>query len=85
MNHIKIIKADQEHEQALIRLMELMDNDPVEESIENDELDLLALLIERYEEQNFPMDISDPIDAIKFRMDQMNLKNKDLVPYQGDE
>ena len=59
MNHIKIIKTDQEHEQAL--------------------------LIERYEEQNFPMDIPDPIDAIKFRMDQMNLKNKDLVPYQGDE
>lgn len=83
MNHIKIIKTDQEHEQALIRLMELMDNDPVEESIENDELDLLALLIERYEEQNFPMDIPDPIDAIKFRMDQMNLKNKDLVPYLG--
>ncbi len=83
MNQLKIIKTEQQHEQALSRLMELMDANPVEDSQENDELDLLALLIERYEEQAFPMDPPDPIDAIKFRMDQMGLKNKDLVPYMG--
>ena len=83
MDHIKIIKTEQEHEQALVRLMELMDLNPLEESAESDELELLALLIERYEEQAFPIDVPDPIDAIKFRMDQMGLKNKDLIAYIG--
>jgi HTH-type transcriptional regulator/antitoxin HigA len=83
MDHIKIIKTEQEHEQALVRVMELMDLNPLEESAESDELELLALLIERYEEQAFPIDVPDPIDAIKFRMDQMGLKNKDLIVYIG--
>lgn len=83
MGHIKIIKTEQEHEQALVRVMELMDLNPLEESAESDELELLALLIERYEDQAFPIDVPDPIDAIKFRMDQMGLKNKDLIVYIG--
>ncbi|MBD3619119.1 MAG: hypothetical protein HUJ28_06590 [Chromatiales bacterium] len=83
MTHIKLIKSEQEHEQALARLMHSMDVDPEPGSAEADELEVLSVLIERYEEEQFPMDPPDPIEAIKFRMDQQGLKNKDLVPYIG--
>lgn len=83
MNHIKIIKSEQEHEQALARLMSLMSVDLAPGSIQADELDVLALVIERYEEEQFPMDLPSPTEAIKFRMEQQGLRNKDLVPYIG--
>jgi len=83
MTHIKIIKNDDEHKQALTRLELLMDLNPVENSSEDDELGVLALLIERYEQEHFPFDTPAPIEAIKFRMDQQGLNQKDLVPYVG--
>ena len=83
MNHLKLIKSEQDHEQALERLMALMDLDPEQHSVEFDEIDVLALLIEKYEEAAFPIDAPDPIEAIKFRMDQQGLTNKDLVSYIG--
>lgn len=83
MNHIRIIKTDQEHEQALSYLMSLMDKEIVKGSAEADEFDVLALLIERYEEDRYPIDPPDPIEAIKFRMEQQGLRNKDLIPYIG--
>lgn len=83
MSHIRVIKSEQEHEQALARLMSLMDANPASGSLEADELDVLAILIERYEQERFPMDKPDPIGAIKFRMEQQGLKSKDLIPYIG--
>lgn len=83
MGHIKLIKSSQDHEQALARVMTLMDFDPAPDSAESDELDLLAFLIEKYEEEAFPIDSPDPIEAIKFRMEQQGLIKKDLVPYFG--
>jgi HTH-type transcriptional regulator/antitoxin HigA len=83
MKHIKIIKTDQEHEQALAYLMSLMDKELIKNSAEADELDVLALLIERYEQDRYPIDQPDPIEAIKFRMDQQGLRKKDLIPYIG--
>ncbi len=83
MSHIKLIKSDQEHEQAMVRLMSLMDTDPAPGTCESDEIDVLALLIERYEQENFPIDSPDPIEAILFRMDQEGLIKKDLVPFIG--
>lgn len=80
---MKIIKSQQEHEQALERIMMLMDRNPVEDSDESDEIELLALLVENYERQYFPIDPPDPIEAIKFRMEQQGLKQKDLAPYFG--
>ena len=50
---------------------------------ESDELEVLGLLIEQYEEKHFPMDRPDPVEVIKFMMDQQNLKKKDLIPYIG--
>jgi HTH-type transcriptional regulator / antitoxin HigA len=83
MNHAKIVKTAHEHKTALERIAELMDADPVELTPEADELELLALLVDPYEEEHFPIDRPDPIDAIRFRMEQMGLRNKDLVPYIG--
>jgi HTH-type transcriptional regulator/antitoxin HigA len=83
MSHIKLIKTEQDHEQALSRLMALMELDPKPDTAAGDELDVLALLIEKYEEEAFPMDSPDPIEAIKFRMDQQGLIKKDLIPYFG--
>ena len=83
MNHIKIIKSHQEHDEALVRLMHLMDCDLSDNSVEADELDVLALLIEQYEQEQYPIDPPDPIEAIKFRMEQQNLKQKDLAQYIG--
>lgn len=83
MNHIKLIKNEQDHELALARLMSLMDSDPEPNSAEADEMDVLALLIEKYEEESFPIEQPEPVEAIKFRMAQQGLKNKDLVPFIG--
>lgn len=81
--NLKIIKDPNDHAEALKRLDELFDLDPVEGSKENDELSVLALLIEKYEMEKFPIDKPTPIEAIKFRMDQQGLKPKDLAPYIG--
>ena len=48
-----------------------------------DELEILALLIEKYEDEHYPMPPSDPIEAIKFRMDQQGLTPRDLEPFIG--
>lgn len=83
MTHIKLIKSPQDHEQALTHLLLLMDLDLEANSPKADELEVLALLIEKYEEEKFPIAKPDPIEAIKFRMEQQGLRNKDLVPYIG--
>lgn len=83
MNQLKIIKTEQDHQQALARLMALMDLDPAENSPEQNELDVLAVLIEKYEQETFPVAKPDPVTAIKFRMEQQGLTNKDLMPYMG--
>jgi HTH-type transcriptional regulator/antitoxin HigA len=83
VDHIKIIETPKEHEQAMARVMGLMNADPQLGSQDADELDLLALLIERYERKQFPIDVPGPLDAIRFRMDQQGLKKKDLIPYIG--
>jgi len=83
MDHLKIIKTPEDHEAAMVRLVELMDSDPKEGSREEDELELLAMLVERFEKEQFPVGLLSPVEAIRFRMDQQNLRNKDLIPYIG--
>lgn len=73
----KIIKTDKEHETALIHIESLMDAGPG--SPEEDKLELWAMLVEQYEEEHFPMSKCDPVEEIKFRMDQMGLQQKDLL------
>ena len=79
----KVIKTDAEHAAALARLMTLMKADLAADSQEENELELLAILIEHYERIRFPMAKPDPVEAIRFRMDQQGLRQKDLIPFIG--
>jgi len=80
MDH-KVIKTDKEYNEALKRLEVIFDAEP--ETAEGDELDLLSLLIDNYENIHCPIDLPDPIEAIKFRMEQLNYKPKDLADVIG--
>jgi HTH-type transcriptional regulator/antitoxin HigA len=75
----KIIKTEEEHAAALARVESLMDAKPG--SAKEEELELWSLLVERYEQEHFPVDLPDPVEAIKFRMEQEGLQQKDLVKY----
>jgi HTH-type transcriptional regulator/antitoxin HigA len=77
----KLIKNQKDHLAALARIEELFDAPP--NTPETDELELLAMLVDQYEDEAFPMDLPDPIAAIRFRMEQQGLKPKDLAPYMG--
>jgi len=78
---LKIIKTEAEYDTALDRIGALMDADPG--TPEGDELKLLVTLVELYEKVAHPIDLPDPIEAIKFRMEQAGLKQKDLIPFIG--
>jgi HTH-type transcriptional regulator/antitoxin HigA len=77
----KVIKTEEEYEATLERIDELMDAAPGTE--EFDELELLAMLVDAYEAEVYPIDLPDPIEAIQFRMEQAGLKQKDLIPFLG--
>lgn len=81
----KVIKDEKQYLEYLDEFEKLMKLDPDEGTEENDNYDLLALLIEDYEEKNYKMDLPDPVEAIKFRMEQMDLKAKDLVGIIGSK
>lgn len=80
---VKIIKTEADYAVAMARLSELMSGDLAPNSSQENELELLALVIENFERQTVPPVKPDPIESILFRMDQMNLARKDLVPYLG--
>jgi HTH-type transcriptional regulator/antitoxin HigA len=73
----KILKTEDEYRAALDRVEALMDAKPG--STKEEELELWSLLVERYEEEHFPIDLPDPVEAIKFRMEQEGLRQKDLA------
>jgi HTH-type transcriptional regulator/antitoxin HigA len=77
----RLIKTESDYEQALSRIEELMDAETG--TPEADELELMATLVEMYEDTHYWIDYPDPIDAIRFRMEQGGLKQADLVPYIG--
>ena len=80
---MKIIKSEAEHEAALTRIGSLMDANP--DSPEEGELELLALLVEKFKGERCPIDLPDPIAAVKFRMDQEGLEPMDMVAYLGSQ
>ncbi|MGC9452304.1 MAG: helix-turn-helix domain-containing protein [Oceanipulchritudo sp.] len=75
----KILKTEKEYKAALKLVDGLMDAAPGTPGEED--LELWSLLVEEYESRHFPMDAPDPIEAIKFRMDQMGLRQRDLTRY----
>ena len=79
--NIKPIKTEDDYNQALERLEVIFDakfNSP-----EGDELEVLGILINQYENENFPIGLPDPIEAIKFRMEQMGYNQTDLANIVG--
>jgi len=85
MMSIRPIHNETDYDKALDRVDELMDLSPALGTAQSDELEVLALLIEKYEEKVWAISEPDPIEAIKVRMEQMHLKQKDLVPYIGNK
>ncbi len=83
MNKIKVIKTEKDYEDALELIEKLMSLDPDSDSEEGEQLSLLSALIQDYEARAFPETLPDPIDAIRFRMEQAGLKPTDLIPYIG--
>ena len=77
----KVIKTEKEYQKALKRLELIFDSK--RGSKEGDELELIGLLIDNYEKDKFPIDLPDPIEAIKFRMEQLGYKQKDLAEVMG--
>ena len=78
---IRPIKTDKDYEKALERLEVIFD--ALSNTREGDEAEILSLLIENYENQYYPIEAPDPIEAIKIRMEEMNIKQKDLVGVIG--
>jgi len=79
--NIKVIKTEEDYQKALKRLEILFDMPP--DTPEGDEAELLTILIEKYEDEHFPIEAPDPIEAIKFRMEQLNMKKSDLARVIG--
>lgn len=78
---IKLIKTDAEYEQALKRLEKIFD--AMQGTPESDEADILGMLIDEYEKKHYPIEAPDPIEAIKIRMEEMQLKQADMVEIIG--
>ncbi len=78
---IKPIKTDSDYRIALIRLEEIFD--ALVGTPESDEADILGLMIDEYEKEHYPIEAPDPIEAIKIRMEEMQLKQVDLIPEIG--
>jgi len=81
--NIKPIKNEQDYQESLSIIENLMDAKP--NTPQMDELEVLTTLVESYEEQNYKIDAPDPIEAIKFRMEQERLKQKDLISIVGSK
>jgi HTH-type transcriptional regulator/antitoxin HigA len=82
----KILKTEQEYNNACKRIYSLINstNNPIlPNSPEGEEIELLSLLVEKYEQEMFYLEAPAAIEAIKFRMEQMNLKQSDIAPLFG--
>ena len=77
----KVIKTEKDYQKAIKRLESIFD--AKKGSKEGDELELLTLLIDIYEKEKYPIELPDPIEAIKFRMEQLGYKQKDLADVMG--
>lgn len=79
----KVIRSEEQHQAYLLEMQNLIADNPPPGSAEAERLELLSVLIEAYENQKYPVEAPDPIDAILFRMQEQGLRQADLVPYFG--
>ncbi len=80
---IKPIKTEKDYNMSIKRIEELWG--AKRDTPEGDELDLICTLVESYEMKHYPIAPPDPIDAIKFRMEQMGMTKADMVKYLGSQ
>jgi HTH-type transcriptional regulator/antitoxin HigA len=80
---IRPIRSEADYKAALAVVSDLIDRDPAPDSPEGERLEIMGLLVQAWEEQHYPIDPPDPIDAIQFRMEQGGLTVDDLAPYIG--
>lgn len=80
---IRPIRTDTDYRAALGEVSAYFDNEPEPGTPEGDRFEVLLTLVEAYEARHFPIDLPDPVEAIKFRMEQGGLTPKDLVPAIG--
>jgi HTH-type transcriptional regulator/antitoxin HigA len=78
---IRLIKNEQDYQNALSRLDFIFDAPTG--SAESDEADVLSLLVDDYENKHYPIEAPDPVEAIKIRMEEMQLKQRDIAPSLG--
>jgi HTH-type transcriptional regulator / antitoxin HigA len=81
--NIQAIHTEADYRATLKTVTKLIDLDPERGTPDGDRLQILGLLVEAYEAEHYPVEIPDPIEAIKFRMEQQGLKPKDLQPMIG--
>ena len=82
---LKVIKTNEEYEAYLNWVDEQLDKKPVPDSPAGEKLQVALLLIKQYEDTQFPIPYPDPIDAIRAKMEEKGLKNKDLVGKIGSK
>lgn len=82
--NIHPIRTEEDYKEALSLVSRLVDADPASNTPDGDRLDILSILIERYEAEHFPLNAPSPIEAIKFRMEQAGLSVPDMQPYIGN-
>lgn len=80
---LRPIKNEQQHEDALERVYTLMQKDIKPDSKESDDLEILSILIKEYEDKYYPIPHPNPLEAIKFRLEQMNMSEADLSEILG--
>ena len=80
---IRPIHTGADYKAALKEISTLMEMDPAAGTPEGDRLDILSTIVQAYEARHFPMATPDPVEAIKFRMEQSGLSVKDLEPLIG--
>lgn len=83
MKELKPIRNDVEYKSVLAEISKFIDNEPVPGTKKGDRFEVLLMLVEVYEAKHYPISLPDPIEAIKFRMEQAGLKPKDLQPMIG--
>ena len=79
------IQHEENYKKALKKIWVLMQKHPAKNSAEGEEMDMLATLVDAYELVHYPMQPTDPIAFLKYKMEQENWKQKDLIPYIGDK
>lgn len=82
---LSVIRTESQYDDALERVFELLQQQPTPNTEAGNELDVLTTLIEVYESIHHPMTASDPVEVVKTRMQQLGLRQADLVPFIGDK